>query len=79
MTLTNDQKIVLGAAALNGWYMVTREYNAAWGGDRVALRELEAMGLMKFDAYERNPLTKAFSHKSNITDAGKTAWEQSAA
>ena len=74
--LSDMQLVALGAAATTEECTVERAYNAPWGDDYKVLKELELMGLMKFISYERNPLTKAFSRKSKITDAGTTAWRQ---
>ena len=74
--LNKDQLVMLRAAAINGDYSVRRAYNTAWGDDCKLLKELESLGLMEFVSFDRNPLTKEFSRKSRITDAGNTAWQQ---
>jgi hypothetical protein len=72
--LTKDQMLLLGAAAKSGDYVVSRAYNSSWGEDLRGLRDLEALGLMKFLALERDPSTKALVRTSQITDAGRSAW-----
>jgi hypothetical protein len=74
--LSREQLLILGVAASDGAYSAQRRYNSQWGDDYAILRELEALGLMKFVDFERNPQTKEFARKSQITDAGKVAWEQ---
>jgi hypothetical protein len=71
--LSNEQRVMLGTAAINGEYSAQRAYNNRWGEDCGILKALEAMGLMEFVTFDRNPHTKEFSRRSKITDAGKTA------
>lgn len=74
-TPTKAQMVILGAAAANGEYAVSRAYNSKWGDDLQVLKDLESMGLMELVTLERNSLTKAFERRARITDAGKAAWE----
>jgi DNA-binding MarR family transcriptional regulator len=72
---TKEQMVVLGAAAVNGEYAVSRAYNSKWGDDLQVLKDLESMGLMELVTLERNPLTNAFVRTARITPAGRAAWE----
>jgi DNA-binding MarR family transcriptional regulator len=71
---TKEQMVVLGAAAVNGEYAVSRAYNSKWGDDLQVLKDLESMGLMELVTLERNPQTNAFVRTARITDAGREAF-----
>ena len=73
--MTKEQMVLLGAAAENGVYAVSRAYNSKWGDDLQVLKDLESMGLMELVTLERNPLTNAFVRTARITPAGSAAWE----
>jgi hypothetical protein len=66
-TMTKEQMVLLGAAAKNGVYAVSRAYNSKWGDDLQVLKDLESMGLMELVTLERNPLTNAFVRRARIT------------
>ena len=53
--MTKEQMVLLGAAAENGVYAVSRAYNSKWGDDLQVLKDLESMGLMELVTLERNP------------------------
>jgi hypothetical protein len=76
--LSSDQLVMLEAAAIEGEHSAQRAYNTEWGDDCKVLKELEALGLMEFVSFDRDPQTKGFARRSRITDAGKAAWHQEA-
>lgn len=71
--LSADELIILvgSIADKQGEFITIREYNKPWGKDYADIKNLESLGFMKFRSAERIPLTKQFSRRSGITDAGR--------